>query len=262
MPPVRLTLLLAAQCLAFWPVGRWYVARTLDGSDEPWGILALAAALVFIVRDARVNCGRGSLLMPAMLTLFYACTYPLTPPLVRAMIAVTAVAASVRALCGRNIHPGSWGLMLLSLPVMASLQFYAGYPLRWVVGHGMAALLRLVWITVSVEGACLAWGTRSIAVDAPCSGVRMLWAGMLLALCLACLCGLSRRGTLALVLLALPIVVAGNILRASALFFLEAGFVSAPPWVHPGIGIVTFALTGLLIIRALPRRQEVRACAT
>ena len=35
-------LILAMQGVAFWPVWRWYGERITDGSDEPWGIVALA----------------------------------------------------------------------------------------------------------------------------------------------------------------------------------------------------------------------------
>ena len=36
-------LLLAAMVAAPWPVWRWYVARLSDGSDEPFGLVALLA---------------------------------------------------------------------------------------------------------------------------------------------------------------------------------------------------------------------------
>jgi len=39
-----------ALALAGWPVARWYVARVSDGSDEPWGLAALAVAMVFAPR--------------------------------------------------------------------------------------------------------------------------------------------------------------------------------------------------------------------
>ena len=38
-------LVIATHALTVWPVWRWYLARTTDGSDEPWGIAALIAAL-------------------------------------------------------------------------------------------------------------------------------------------------------------------------------------------------------------------------
>ncbi|MFT4267587.1 MAG: MYXO-CTERM sorting domain-containing protein, partial [Xenophilus sp.] len=34
---------LAAQALALWPTWRWMAARLADGSDDPLGLLALAA---------------------------------------------------------------------------------------------------------------------------------------------------------------------------------------------------------------------------
>ena len=53
--PVRLSALdwLALQSLVLWPHGTYLVERALDGSDDPLGLLALAALAVFVARQAR-----------------------------------------------------------------------------------------------------------------------------------------------------------------------------------------------------------------
>ncbi|WP_034923523.1 archaeosortase/exosortase family protein, partial [Candidatus Accumulibacter vicinus] len=58
-----------------------------------------------------------------------------------------------------------------------SLQFYGGYPLRVLAGSLAVALLQLNGLAVERAGAVLLWDGRQIAIDAPCSGLRMLWAG-------------------------------------------------------------------------------------
>ena len=48
-------LLIVVQVLSLWPVWSWYLSRMLDRSDEPWGVLALVTALVYLVLTARVR---------------------------------------------------------------------------------------------------------------------------------------------------------------------------------------------------------------
>src|SRR5262245_66212483 len=38
---------------ALWPVWSWSVARFRDGSDEPWGIVAIGALAALTIRDWR-----------------------------------------------------------------------------------------------------------------------------------------------------------------------------------------------------------------
>ena len=69
------------------------------------------------------------------------------------------------------------GLAVLALPLLASLQFYAGYPLRVRHGRGqpLAAAAGLQRWRAPAP-ACWIDG-RLVIVDAPCSGVQMVWFG-------------------------------------------------------------------------------------
>lgn len=237
----------ALPLLAFWPVWRWYAARMTDGSDEPWGWAALVVALLFVFREAPAR--RASLALPAVLALAYAAGYPFLSPLPRASLAVAALAASLSALrLGRRMHLGLLGLLLLSLPLVASLQFYLGYPLRAFVAAIVAPLLRMQGLAVAREGIALQWNGQSVVFDAPCSGVKMLWAGLFLACTLACFFRLRTRRTPALLAFSLVVIVIGNVIRSTALFYVEAGVLDQlPPFAHNGIGLVAFALTALAI---------------
>ena len=64
---------------------------------------------------------------------------------------------------------------MLSLPVVASLQFYAGYPMRLAAAEGAVRLLELGGIVVARNGVSIEVGGMAIAVDPACSGIRMLW---------------------------------------------------------------------------------------
>jgi exosortase/archaeosortase family protein len=124
---------------------------------------------------------------------------------------------------GRPFHMGMLGLMSLSLPLIPTLQFYGGYPLRVLVASVAAPLIRLGGFAVIQEGTCLNWDGQLIWIDAPCSGVRMLWTGLYLACTLAYLSRLGFFRTLLVLAFAFPAIILGNIFRAVALFYLEAG---------------------------------------
>ena len=266
-------LILLTHLLAFWSLWPWYIQRLADGGDAPWGLLSLITAVVFVILEARNGTAAGTnstqgislisavtgrsgwpinLIWSAGLTLLYAASYVWLPPLARACLTVTALTATV-SVCflHRRFHAGIWGLLLLSLPIMESLQFFAGYPLRTVVTMLAAALLSLSGLAVAPQGAALGWGNSLVAVDAPCSGIRMLWVGAYLVVALACLYRFGFVRLLVGATLSLAVLVLGNALRATALFYLEVGIIPAMGAAHTLIGIVVFALTIAAIIAVL-----------
>ncbi|MFT4194552.1 exosortase Q, partial [Ottowia sp.] len=132
------------------------------------------------------------------------------------------------------------GLAVLALPLIASLQFYAGYPLRVLTAEASRWLLA-PWFTVLREGSSLLVDGRLIVVDAPCSGVQMAWAGYFTACAVALLKGRADRAFLLRLPLVGAAVLAGNVLRNTALVALEATGHAAPPAVHEGIGLLALA---------------------
>lgn len=249
--------LLALQTVAFWPVWRWYAARAGDASDDRWGWVALATAALLLARfktesnrqhHEQQNEQRASLLLPALLTLAYALSFPFVTPLPRALIAMTAIGATLSASYLKSkFHPGFCGLLLMALPLMASLQFYLGYPLRAMVAAIASPLLQFGGLAVTREGTCLNWSGKLISIDAPCSGVKMLWTGLFLTFTLACYFRLSARRTVAATLLSLAAIILGNTLRAVALFYLEAGIIKLPENIadpaHSIVGVAMFLFT-------------------
>lgn len=251
---IRAETLLAVELLAFWPVWRWYVHRLNDQSDEAWGIVALVTALTFIFRHKRENGSAFSaplrLMLPATLLLCYSLSYHFLSPLPRAAIAVTAIAATISAMrFGRRLHPGVWGLLLLALPVVASLQFYLGFPMRAVVARLAAPMLQINGFAVTAVGASLNWNGDPILIDAPCSGVKMLWTGFYLTCALACYFKLDAGRTALACVAAIAAIVIGNTFRAAALFYVESGAANLPlpDWTHEGVGVVIFAATAIAI---------------
>jgi exosortase/archaeosortase family protein len=244
-------LVLALQVLAGWPAWRWWLARVRDGSDEPWGVVALAALLLLGLRDARHPPSRVHLGALAAANLALAAAHPLLPPMVHAALAVLCVTSLLaRASTGSALHIPTWLLALLSLPVLASVQFYLGYPLRVASAVLAVPLLRLHGLPVLREGVDLRLASTVVQVDAPCSGARMLWVGLFLAVVLAHSLRLGAARTLLTCALAGLAVVLGNALRVSALALVETGRVPGPDWLHEGVGAGTFVLVALAILSA------------
>ena len=45
----RLALILGLQLIAFWEVWHWYVTRAVYSWDQPWGVVAFVAAILFLI---------------------------------------------------------------------------------------------------------------------------------------------------------------------------------------------------------------------
>lgn len=249
----RILLVGGLQLLAFWEVWRWYVTRAVYSWDQPWGLLAFVAAFVFLLASKKpLPRAERSLLLPAVLIVFYIATYSVFPPLARAIVAFTSVAATASLLrFGKSFHPGLFGLFYLSLPALPTLQFLGGYPLRVVVAELTAPILRIAGFGVVTEGTCLNWAGQLIWIDAPCSGIKMLWAGMFLTFTLLCLYELPAFKSVLLVLLAFAVIIGANVFRAVALFYLEAGVLRMPWWGHEYAGVIAFVLEAAGIVSIL-----------
>lgn len=252
--------LLLVQLAAFWPVWKWYAKRFAAGNaDDQWCLLAAVTAIVFLLierktlatRDMKVD---STWFISTLFMVAYAATFHSLPPMLRAVIAVIAIGFTLsQCLVRKPLQPAIAGLFLLALPLIPLLQFYLGYPLRVVVGAVTAPLLQLSGLAVVREGTCLNWNGQLISIDAPCSGIKMLWAGLFLLFTVACFYRLTAIKTMWASLIAMVIIVAGNILRASALFYLEAGILKLPTAINPtlaheAVGLVTFLFTAIGIV--------------
>ena len=246
-------------CGAIHPVFRWMALRAADGSDEPWGLFALLAVAILVpTRHAAGSARAGGFLGFSVTMGIYVLSYPFLTPLPRGLVAMTALAMLLSRFYFRShLNIGLWVLLLLSLPVMASLQFYAGYPLRIVVAELSAIMLRPAGFVVDVQGVGLGVGERMVMVDAPCSGVKMLWVGSFVASLMSVLQALTSKQTIVCMVGAAVLLLVANALRASALFYLELDLIKLPPVAHDLVGLVMFAST-LVGIAALVRIVKAR----
>jgi exosortase len=249
--------LVSVQLLGLWPVWRWYWQRVTDGSDEPWGLLALGSALLCACRDRGGSEGpdRTGLRVSLVFMMAYLLALGAAPALLRAVLGVSALAFTLAALGGaRAPRLSLWGLLLLSLPLLSSLQFYLGYPLRLATAFAATGVLRMLGLAVEQQGTTMTWFDQTVLIDGPCSGIQMLWVGLFLCALFAELLRTPAKRFLMQAMASLGIVLAGNTLRATLLFFKETRLVELPDWTHEGVGLLTFAVIAGLILRLMGRR--------
>ncbi|TMH03112.1 MAG: exosortase Q [Betaproteobacteria bacterium] len=243
---------LALQAAALWPHGRWMWQRATDGSDDPLGLAALAVLALLAVRVAprlRVLPRLPWLGASALFTLAATAALWGAPPLLGALLAALALAAALAAWLPDDV---AWlppaGLLLLTLPLISSLQFYAGYPLRALTAEASAWLLNLVDIAAERSGASMLVRGHLVIVDAPCSGVQLAWMAYFAACATAALSGLANGTFLRRLPWAGPLALLGNIVRNTTLVGLESRAQGLSPLAHEAIGLLALATVCVLVI--------------
>ncbi|NLW46235.1 MAG: exosortase/archaeosortase family protein [Firmicutes bacterium] len=258
---IILTLLMELIC--FWPVWRWYYFRVINSPDELTGLLSIVTALFFIwlKRNKASTYPKSHLYLTIALNFTYALTYSFSPPLIRGIIAFSAIAVTLADFFLKgNFKSSIWGLFVLGLPLIPTLQFYLGFPLRWLTAFIAVPLINLSGFSISQSGACLNWSGKIVAIDAPCSGVKMLWAGLYLLLTLTTIHDFKFTKTVIALFLTTIIIILGNILRSITLFYLEAGIVPAPGWLHQVIGLIAFGFVSSFIFFATMKLKGGMKC--
>lgn len=247
MHPVWLVLAAVAACWESW---RWYLQRVWSTPEEAIALIVAigltVAARPIASRFPRAGRGwaaRAGLQSPVVaLLVLYVIAFPFAPPILRAGIAVLALLYAL----DRTPPPALLVVGLLATPVVPTLQFYLGYPLRILSAAVSVVLLRLHGLAVERQGTYLSWQGELVQFDAPCSGVSMLWAGLLLTAMLAYVYRLRWLHLAAALLACTAVVTVANILRATSLFFLETRQIAgAPAWLHEGSGLAAFIVAGL-----------------
>jgi exosortase/archaeosortase family protein len=249
---------LAIHALALWPHGLWATRRMTDGSDDPLGAAAVIALVAWLWRERealRPTPRLAWLGVAALLALGATAALYTAPPLAAALLAVLSLAAHAFAwLPERAPRAALAGLALLALPLVASLQFYVGYPLRVFTAQFSAWLLQAVGLEAERSGASMTVGGQLVVVDAPCSGVQMAW----MAYYAACAAGAFMRRRDASLLRRLPLVgltvLAANVLRNTLLVALEARPQGLAPWAHEAIGLAALAVVVVVTLRLVVPR--------
>lgn len=235
---------LALLAAALWPTAWWMGQRMLDGSDEPLGLLALLALMVLLWHcrgRLRAAPRLGWLAMALAMAVTSTAVLWHVPPLLSSLIGLLALGAGFVAFLPRAVATAPvLGLSLLSLPLLASLQFYAGYPLRVLTAEASRWLLA-TGFSVERTGASLRVDGQLVIVDAPCSGVQLLWLGYFTA-CVVALHGGRRDAPFLARLPAVSLLVlGGNVLRNSLLVAFEGAGRPPAGWAHQAVGLAVLA---------------------
>lgn len=256
---------LALHALALWPHGLWAARRVADGSDDPLGVGALTVLLFWLALShstLRPTPRLPWLGAAAALTASATAALFVAPPLVAALLAALALWAHLTAwLPDRSPRLALAGLALLALPLVASLQFYVGYPLRVFTAQFSAWLLQAVGLAAERSGAALTVTGRLVLVDAPCSGVQMAWLGYFAACAVAAFTRLHDLALLRRLPLVGLVVLTGNVLRNTVLVALEARPQGLAPVLHEAIGLVALIVAVGLVIRIVAPRARSRTAA-
>lgn len=253
-----LQLLLLAQLATHWPVWQWYLARMTDGADEPWGVVALITAIALVYCKRRSEYRRNTHHSSChFIVLLYAITYHWIPPLARAALAMLAFSVTLHSLSGaHSMRLSLHGLIFLSLPLIASLQFYIGYPIRWLTSQLTAHILTVFFETVDATGTLLLWRGEMIAVDAPCSGIRMLWTGLYFNFSCAYYYNFTNKQTCLAYSMASIVIFFGNCLRTIVLFLFEVNQKRLSEFEHKSLGVIIFCF---IVIAIFSMHQRIRS---
>lgn len=252
---------LALLAAALWPTWLWMGQRMLDRSDDPLGLLALAA-LGLLAWQQRRRLRPAPRLGWLALALIGAVAATLCqawlPSLVVALLALTALASGLCAFLPVSVASAPvLGLSVLSLPLLASLQFYAGYPLRVITAEASRWLLMLGH-EVERSGASLLVDGQLVIVDAPCSGVQMAWFGYFSACAVTLYLARSNRTFLTRLPAVSVLVLGGNVLRNTVLVAAEASGRAVPGWVHEAVGLLVLAAVCTAIAWVMSRPERTR----
>ncbi len=250
--------MVTAIAVAFWPLWGWYFARTLDKSDEPWGLCALLTVVIFLsplagsarasTSEPLIERSKASWIAGISFLSIYIATFSFAPNLAQAVLAVFAIWFLLVKRFATPSKAGTLGLLLLSLPVIPSLNFFAGYPLRLLVARGVCLVLNCLGFRAGQDSTMITINNQLIAVDAPCSGINMLWAEAYVVMVCACLFKLNLKNTAVLSVASMALILAGNTIRAAALaissqidwnklFHITA---DVDGIIHISIGLITF----------------------
>lgn len=246
---------LALHAAALWPHAQWTARRLVDGSDDPLGWAAIAALvswLAFAAPTLRFQPRTGWLALAAALTVAATAARLLLPPLPAAMFAALALAAHIAAWLPQGVARAPLaGLALLALPLVSSLQFYVGYPLRVFTAEFSAWLLRAAGQAAERSGAAMTVNGQLVIVDAPCSGVQMAWLAYFSACTVAAFVGLRDGRFVSRLPLVGLCVLTGNVLRNSLLVGLEARPQGLSEARHEAIGLAILVLVIVVTVRLM-----------
>jgi exosortase/archaeosortase family protein len=256
-------MILLTPIIGFWHAWAWYFNRIAYSLEEGIGLFAIFTLIIFYSVRWIIQCQsifKFSLWPIALLLIVYSFSFLFSfPSMIQAAIAfLTLLIMIYWGAFGQHPPLSFWMLIMTSLPVIPSLQFYLGYPARLLSASLTVPLLQLNGISVQRHGTYLFWNGEIMQFDAPCSGITMLWATLMITLMISFFYRFNVFKTFLSILIACIFVLLGNVLRATSLFYLEnSSIFLKKSWMHEAIGVSTFlwiALGMLLVLTYIQKK--------
>ena len=233
---------------AFWPLGTWYTRRLADGGDEPLGLIVLAVLgiIIFTSKD-KLNYppNKAHLYISGIFFALYLVSCFWLPPILRCIPAIFCIVFYF----GWEKYPGKLALMILSLPIITSLQFYLGYPLRLISAETTKWLVWPFVNEITREGTMLIAFNKVVGVDPPCSGIQILWTGLVFTNIIVAFVRMKWLQAIQFNLIAVTLLLLTNSIRAALLFAPESGTIEISPLLHNGIGTVCYSVSIVILVR-------------
>ena len=180
-----------------------------------------------------------------------------------ALIKISAASIGILITCSYGLGAkkppfAAIGIGILALPILPSLDFYIAWPVRQISAKLTAGLLKLNGFTVHVEGVAIAWQDQLLLFDGPCSGVRMLWASLLLTSILSFIGKIGPWRYILALIITTVLAIFANALRAASLFYIETGFVPIMegPIFHEMVGVSSFIMLCALLVYGFHKQNE------
>lgn len=242
------------------PVWRWLWSEWWSNDYYSHGVLILPIALFLAWRRLR-NAGelswssmqgdnRGLLLLAFSLAAYL---FLLTDKaLYLAAFAMIGIVAGLVWTLGGSVMARRLVFPLAFLALMIPLPFIerATLPLAQFTGLCSGTLMSWLGLDVTVNGVAVTLPNADLVIGAQCSGINSMITLLTLTTLLAYIFEGPLWGRLMLVLLAVPLALAGNIVRVANLLVVarHVGIDTAFDFYHNYSGIVVFFLALLLMI--------------
>ena len=253
-------LALAGFLAVTWPVWQWLWFEWMSNQYYSHGLLILPVALFLAVQRFRNDPdlvyapGQGSLAGVVVLALGLAAylfalqqrAYYLAAFAMIGMLAGLVWAVAGGTVLRKLAFPIGYLVLMVPLPMLDRVTL----PLALFTGLCSGSLVQFLGLPVAINGNAIALPNADLVIGAQCSGVNSLITLLALLVLVAYLLEGPVWSRIVLVLLAIPLALAGNILRVATLLFVARawGADAAFTFYHDYSGLLFFVAVLLLIL--------------
>lgn len=266
-------LALAAFAVLTWPIWRWLWGEWMGNEYYSHGVLIVPVSLFLVIQRFRHDKalqwtpGHGNnlgLVLTAAGVVLYLWFFNHRAFYLAAFSAIVILGGLVWTFGGTNVAR-RLAFPIAYLALMVPLPWIDRYtlPLAMFTGVCAGAVTQFMGLDVTIVGNAVTLPNADLVIGAQCSGVNSLIALTALMFLVAYLVEGSWWSRIALVVLAAPLAILGNIVRVATLLFVArawgamAGFVFYHD--YSGIGFFVIVLALMLPITRLLRCNRLRS---